>query len=231
MALSIVRGARFFTRFLAGLVAGFASGVGMGMGFSPAVPRRKGAAGGFDPGPFAPYRSQMLDMPAAISSPTVYLDAVLSPNDSLSRGAFAAVMGAIIAVSLVSSVMFLAMGATPVVWFFGLDILALYLAFRWHRKRSVEQTRVVVTAEAIALHHRDRRGRERNATVPSGFARIVMDQPVTPSSHLRIEHGNTAFIIGRFLTPDERAGLADALRAALRKARAERYGARPAMEA
>lgn len=153
------------------------------------------------------------------------MDAVLTPNASLSRPAFLVVMAALVAVSLISSAMFLSMGALPVVGFFGLDLLALYAAFRWHRSQSVEQTRVVVTADALNLHHTDKRGRSKSATVPAAFARIMLETPVSPTSHLRIEHGRTAYVIGRFLTPEERSSFADALRGALRRARAERYGA------
>jgi uncharacterized membrane protein len=46
-----------------------------------------------------------------------------------------------------------------------------------------------------------------------------------PTSWLRIEHGRTAFVIGRFLTPKERKSLAEGLRTALQRARCERHPA------
>jgi len=156
---------------------------------------------------------------------TVYMDAVLTPNDSLSDGAFIVVMAAIAGISFLSGLMFLSIGALPVAGFFGLDVLALYLAFRWHRKRACEQTRVVITADTLDLHHVDRRGRRKSAQLPSAFARIMLDEPGSVRSHVRIEHGHTAYVIGRFLTPDERSSLAEALRDALRRARGERHHA------
>lgn len=164
-------------------------------------------------------------MTEAKADQIIYMDAVLTPNASLSNRAFVLVMAGVAGISFVSGMIFLSMGALPVAGFFGLDIIALYLAFRWHRKREVEQTRVVITADTLDLHHRDKRGRERSARMPSAFARIVLDTPVSHASHLRIEHGRTAYVIGRFLTPDERTSLADALRDALRRARSERHGA------
>jgi uncharacterized membrane protein len=155
----------------------------------------------------------------------VYIDATLTPNRSLSPGAFTLFMCAVAVVSFLSGLAFLQMGAWPVFGFFGLDVLLVWLAFRWHRGRTPEQTRVRITAESVELHHRDKRGRETSAQLPSAFARIELDEPVSAYSWLRIEHGRTAFIIGRFLTPKERSSLAAALRLALKRARAERHPA------
>ncbi|MFN3610223.1 MAG: DUF2244 domain-containing protein, partial [Hyphomonas sp.] len=118
---------------------------------------------------------------------------------------------------------FLSMGALPILGFMGLDVLAIWLAFHVSYRRQREETRVTVTARAISLHHKDAKGREKHAEVPAAFARIELEEPAGPTSWLRIEHGKTAWIIGRFLTPPERSTLANALRQALRAARAERY--------
>jgi len=155
----------------------------------------------------------------------VYMDAWLRPNRSLSASAFTLVMGIVAVASLGCGLFFLAMGAWPVFGFFGLDALGLWLALRWHRARCGEETRVIVTAEDIALYHRDPRGRERETTLPTAFARVELDRPVRPNTWLRIEHGRRAVIIGRFLTPRERCSFADALRDALRAARQERHTA------
>jgi uncharacterized membrane protein len=82
-----------------------------------------------------------------------------------------------------------------------------------------------VTARAISLHHRDAKGREKRAELPSAFARVELDEPAGPASWLRIEHGKTAWIIGRFLTPPERSDFAKALRKALLAAKSERHPA------
>lgn len=158
-------------------------------------------------------------------APTVYMDAVLTPNRSLSPRAFNLVMAIIALASLAFGLLFVSMGAWPVIGFFGLDALALWLAFRWVRRRQRQETRITITAEAVRLHHRDGQGRERTAQVPAAFARIALDEPVLATSWLRIEHGRDAFIIGRFLTPGERKSLAEGLRDALARARAERHPA------
>lgn len=156
---------------------------------------------------------------------TIYMDAVLTPNRSLSRRGFAIAMIAIAVTFFLNGLMFWSMGALPILGFMCLDILAIWLAFHISFRRQKEETRVVVTARSIHLHHRDAKGREKRAEVPAAFARIELKEPNGPTDWLRIEHGKTAWIIGRFLTPDERKSLAAALRMALRTARMERYPA------
>lgn len=153
---------------------------------------------------------------------TIYLDALLTPNRSLSERGFAIAMAIVAVTFFLTGLMFYSMGAVPILGFFGLDMFAIWLAFRLSFNRQREQTRIIVTARMIRMHHTDRKGRERQAEVPSAFARIELDEPVHPSSWLRIEHGRTAWVIGRFLTPDERKSFAAALRKALAAARTER---------
>ena len=66
----------------------------------------------------------------------IYMDAVLTPNASLSRRAFLLVMGLTVVMSIFSSLIFMPMGAWPVAGFFGLDALALWGAFVWVRRRA-----------------------------------------------------------------------------------------------
>ena len=75
------------------------------------------------------------------------------------------------------------------------------------------------------MRHTDASGREKIAEVPTAFARVELDEPLTATSWLRIEHGRTAWVIGRFLTVEERKSLASRLRSALRDARSERLPA------
>jgi uncharacterized membrane protein len=156
---------------------------------------------------------------------TIYLDATLTPNRSLSERGFAIGMAIVAVVFFLTGLMFWSMGAAPILGFFGLDMVAIWLAFRLSFQQQREQTHIMVTARAIRMHHTDTKGRTKQAEVPTGFARVELDEPLTPASWLRIEHGRTAWVIGRFLTVDERKSFAAALRKALQAARAERLPA------
>ena len=153
----------------------------------------------------------------------IYFDAVLTPNRSLSERGFAIVMGIVGVVSFLTGMAFLSMGAVPVIGFFGLDALAFWYAFRWSFRKQREETRIRVTASHLYMLHRKANGEEKRVSLPSGFARVELAEPLRPDSWLRIEHGRTGWVIGRFLTLPERKSLADALKLALHRARLERH--------
>ena len=145
----------------------------------------------------------------------IYLDAILTPNSSLSRRGFVWFMALVGMVSAATSVVFIQIGFLPVIAFVGLMAGALLLAFYRSYRHQKEETQVRVTARNLSLRHRNAKGETRLVNVPSSFARVELDEPLRPDSWLRIEHGRTAYVIGRFLTPPERKSLADALRTAL----------------
>ena len=154
---------------------------------------------------------------------TIYLDAVLTPNRSLTQRGFLVVMAIIAGTSFLTGLAFLPLGAVPVIGFFALDALAFWLALRWSFRQQRQETRIVITSRQINMHHRGADGREVRASVPSAFARVELDDPTHADSFLRIEHGRKAYVIGRFLNVEERKSLARALRDALIDARRERY--------
>lgn len=154
---------------------------------------------------------------------TIYFDAVLTPNRSLSRAGFALFMALVCLVSFVTGLVFIRIGFLPVIGFLAVVGAGLWLAFLRSFRHQREETRVRVTARNLSLHHRNARGEEKLVDFPSSFARVELSEPVGPDSWLRVEHGRTAYVIGRFLTPPERKSLAVALRAALVRARQERH--------
>lgn len=156
-------------------------------------------------------------------SETIYFDASLTPNRSLSPRAFAIIMSIVGAMSFVAGLAFVSMGAFPVIGFFGLDALAIWLAFRFSFRTQQQETRVRVTAEAVDLAHYQAGKIQRTARLPTAFARVELAVPERQPSELRISHGQSAWVIGRFLTPGERKSLCMALKAAIVKARQERY--------
>lgn len=154
---------------------------------------------------------------------TIYFDATLTPNRSLSPRAFTIVMAIVAAVSFVAGMSFVSMGAFPVIGFFGLDVLLIWLAFRWSFRSLKQETRIRVTADQIDLEHSQPGRQPVTAQLPTGFARVSLDFPQRRPSELRLAHGQKAWVIGRFLTPSERKSLKEALETAIWRARQERY--------
>lgn len=154
---------------------------------------------------------------------TVYFDATLTPNVALSPRAFMIVMGLVGAMSFFGGILFLSMGAFPVLGWFGLDALVIWFAFRKNFQNLAEETCVRITAEEIQLRH-SRPGREpREVSLPTAFTRLSLELPDRRPSELRLAHGQVAYVIGRFLTPRERKSLFEAMQTAVMRARAERY--------
>jgi uncharacterized membrane protein len=154
---------------------------------------------------------------------TIYLDAVLEPPRSLSPRGFNRVMLALGSVSFLSGVYFIAVGAWPVMGFLGLEILALWLVFRFSFRAQRARTYVRVTAEAVDLRKVDGWGRERRASFAAHFARVEFDRQAAGPHALRVASSARAYIVGEFLTPRERETFARRLAQAISDARRERY--------
>lgn len=151
------------------------------------------------------------------------MDATLTPNRSLSPTAFLVLMGVIALVSFVAGLVFLSMGAFPVLGFFGLDALAIWLAFRASFRAQRQETRIRITADSFDLFHSQPGTVDRHESMPTAFTRVDLHRDGKGPSELQISHAGRTFVIGRFLAPAERQSLAEALQRAINKAREERF--------
>lgn len=154
---------------------------------------------------------------------TVYLDAVLEPPRSLSARGVNRVMMILGGTSFVSGMAFLLAGAWPVTGFMGLEVLAVWLGFRWTAQAQKARTYVCVTADAVTLRRVDGWGRERRARISSYFARVEFDRAASGPNALRLATSRAVYPLGEHLTPRERETFARRLDEALVEARRERY--------
>ncbi len=156
---------------------------------------------------------------------TIYFDATLTPNRSLSPRAFGIVMAIVVAMSFIAGLSFVSFGAFPVIGFFGLDALAIWAAFHWSFRSLKQETRVRVTAEQIDMRHTHPGQKPRAASLPTAFTQVRLDYPDRKPSELKLSHAGKAWVIGRFLTPAERKSLKTALESAIWRAQNERHSA------
>src|SRR6202790_3217137 len=84
--------------------------------------------------------------------------ALLTPHRSLNRTGFLVVMAFLSVVSFAAGVAFLLMGAWPVFGFFGLDILAIYWAFKINFRRAKASEEISVTPSELRLRRISHRG-------------------------------------------------------------------------
>ena len=154
----------------------------------------------------------------------VYMDAQLRPNRSLSVNGFKIVMLSMAGMSFFTGLAFLSIGAWPVVGFFGLDVLLIYLAFKVNFKSGERERETVrVTAQEIAISKTCYRGQTGWWHVSPSFARVQVDQLNEYEAIVRLTAGGTSVPLATCLSSPERLAFATALQSALDSARNERY--------
>lgn len=158
---------------------------------------------------------------------TLYMDAVITPNRSLSKRGLYWLLGVLIAFNLAVASLMLALGAFPVPIFLGLDVLAVILAFRASNRSGAQAERVQVTAAEVRVLHQAG-GRSRTVwTSPTAFTRVAVEAPGEHETRVRLHLSGRALTIAHALSPGERGAFAGALQQAIAAARAERNPAPP----
>jgi uncharacterized membrane protein len=149
---------------------------------------------------------------AAAVAPPASFDAVLYPNRSLGRFGFHLLMAAIVLVSGAIGAGVVLAGAWPVTGFLGLDVLLLYLAFRWHYRQGRRAEFIRLAGEEVVVRRVEPSGRRREWRFDAHWARVTVDD--MNNQLILSSHGHT-LVVGAFLSPEERLEVAKALRAAL----------------
>lgn len=147
-------------------------------------------------------------------------DAVLSPNRSLPNSGFWAVMSIVIASNLFFGAYFYLKGAWPVVGFCGLDVFAVWLAFKLSYRQGRLRERVRVTNEEMWVARVLPSGHETRWRLQPYWTRVFIERPIGHESQVQVTSKGKTLILGAFLSPEERGRFAEALSDALGKARA-----------
>ena len=144
----------------------------------------------------------------------LFMDAVLRPHRSLSLQAFKTMLIAVIAVNVVVAVAFVSQGAFPVAGFLGLDVLALWLAFRWNYRAAQAAEYVRVAPGQVHVAAVDKDGAATHWVINPVWARVARD-----GRGVLIRDGAGQLRVGAFLSPKECQTFAAALDAALWRAK------------
>ena len=153
----------------------------------------------------------------------LHLDAVLTPTRSLPKAGLYVLLGALAAVNLAVAGLFLSMGARPVPIFLGLDFLAVLIAFHFSYRQARQSERVQVSSDEVHVMH-EIGGRRRTVwRSPTAFTRVSVAAPGEPEARVSLHLSGRSLILAGRLSPQERTDFAEALEAAIKSARAERY--------
>jgi uncharacterized membrane protein len=160
----------------------------------------------------------MDDLSRAYDAPL--FDARLNPHRSLGPGAFRTLMIAAFAFSALVSLPFYLMGAWPVVGFMGLDVIALYVAFRvnFRSARAYEELRL--TPLELFFARVSMRGARREWRFNPAWVRFErIDHEEFGTQRLSLISKGRRLEVGAFLGPDQKAELASKFSRALAQAR------------
>jgi uncharacterized membrane protein len=146
--------------------------------------------------------------------------ALLTPHRSLNSTGFLVLMGFLSVVSFGAGVAFLLMGAWPVFGFFGVDVLAIYWAFRINFRHAKAIEEISVTPSELRVRRVSHRGHVAEWVLNPLW--VQLDKETDPEfgiERLYLVSRGRRLSIASFLGPDEKASFAKALTAALQAAR------------
>ena len=147
--------------------------------------------------------------------PTLF-SAMLTPHRSLNRAGFLVLMGFLSVVSFAAGIAFLIIGAWPVFGFFGLDVLAVYIAFRTNFARATAREEISVTPTELRVRRISHRGSVSEWSFNPLW--VTLDKEVHEEygvEQLSLVSRGRRLSIASFLGPDEKASFAKALTTAL----------------
>jgi uncharacterized membrane protein len=150
----------------------------------------------------------------------VLFSARITPHRSLNRIGFLALMGFLTLVSFAAGVTFWLMGAWPVFGFFGLDVLAIYWAFRvnFFRAQAIEE--ITITASELRVRRVSHRGHQVEWVFNPLW--VQLDQKIHAEfgvEKLYLASRGRKISVGSVLGAAEKASFGKALSAALHAAK------------
>ncbi|WP_439815829.1 DUF2244 domain-containing protein [Zavarzinia sp. CC-PAN008] len=150
----------------------------------------------------------------------LWFSARLEPHISLSRQGFTLVVTAFAVVNAVLAVIFILHDAWPVAGFCGLDVVLLWAALRLSYARLRVAETVELYDDALELRRFSRGAQVSAVALQPYWVRVEMARPVEHDTPLHLSSHGRRWTVGAFLTADERAELAEALRDGLARQRA-----------
>jgi uncharacterized membrane protein len=157
-------------------------------------------------------------MDRSLSNAPVF-DAVIHPYRSLGAEGFRILFFAVVALNAVGAVVTLSLGAWPIVGFLGLDVLAVYVAFRISYAQARAFERIVVDHDTLVVERVSHKGVRAEWRFPAYWVSVGFEGDEEHGTVTLRSHGRS-LEIAAYLSPFERKSFAEALREALHAAKA-----------
>ncbi|MEM6383406.1 MAG: DUF2244 domain-containing protein [Pseudomonadota bacterium] len=139
--------------------------------------------------------------------------AKLTPHRSLSRNGFVVMMVVIAGLATSSGIMFLAVGAWPVLAFLVLDVLIVWAAFQINYRAGRAYEEVVVTPDCLTIKRVSGWGRVTTDSLHPVWTRLktAYDHEEERVLAIKLESKGQQFPVGSFMNPADKESFANAL--------------------
>lgn len=151
---------------------------------------------------------------------TPFFKALLIPYRSLGRTAFLVLMAFMLGAWAFVAITFYSMGAWPIIGFFGLDVLALYVAFRVNYRAARVREEIALSRTSLVIRKVPLSGRVEEHRFNPFWTRFnIRRGPEDIIAEMMVETRGMRVAIGSFLNPDDRESFASAFGQALAAAK------------
>lgn len=156
---------------------------------------------------------------SALMSEPFYMDAEIRPNRSLSERGFIVLIAIVTLANCASAAVFVAMGATFVPIFLGVDLMAVVIAFlvSFHAAKRVE--RVQVTSGEVRVTQETAKASRLLWQSPTAFTRVQVERDEGRTIGLKLALSGREMPVAVALSPRERGEFAQALERAIWQAK------------
>lgn len=145
--------------------------------------------------------------------------AILHPHRSLGPRGFLILMLILSGISFATGLSFYLIGAWPVMGFFGLDVLLVYVAFKLNYRAARAYELIELTPETLVLTQVSASGKTRRFEFNPYWVRLVVTERPDGGANLKLASHGRELEFGRLLSDDERRDFAHAFSGALAAAR------------
>ena len=148
-------------------------------------------------------------------SPDLFFDVELRPYRSLGPVGFFLLMLIIVSVSFIAGLFFVSKGAWPVMGFFGLDVLAIYLAFKFNYRSGKIAEFLQLTNNELIITRVEPSGKTNKWNFHPSWIKVQIKEYSNQNNRLILSSHGNAIQIGSFLSSSERREIANELKNAL----------------
>ena len=144
--------------------------------------------------------------PRSNDGPFVVFDVVLHPYASLTPLSFLMFMIGLTTLSCLVGLTFVTLGAWPVFGFFCLEVLIIFLAFKYNYRNAKRRETIKLTKNSITVESFGPTGIKKIWKSQTYWLKVEYSSSTSPGGKLTLRSHGKVIEIGSFLAPSEKRG-------------------------